>query len=68
MCSSEFLLGIFSVVKRIILLIQILVPIILIVFASVSLIKLVRNPEEKNGIKKIINQFIAAIIVFLFHY
>ncbi len=64
MCSSETLPGILSIVKRIMILIQIVVPILLIVFASISLIKLLKNPEEKNGIKKIINQFIAAVIIF----
>ncbi len=64
MCNSETLPGIFSIVKRAMLLIQIIVPILLIVFASISFMKLIKNPEEKNGSKKIINQFIAAIIVF----
>ena len=64
MCSSETLPVIFSIVKKIMLLIQIVVPILLIIFASISLIKLVKNPVEKNETKKIINQFIAAVIVF----
>ncbi len=64
MCDSKFLSGIFSIVKRIMLLIQIIVPILLIIFASVSFMNLVKNPEKKNGTKKIIHQFIAAVIVF----
>ncbi len=63
-CDNITLSTILSIVKRIILLIQIIVPILLIIFASISFIKLVKNPEEKNGSKKIINQFLAAAIVF----
>ena len=54
----------FYIVKNILNLIMIIVPILLIVFGTVSFVKLVKNPEEKNGIKKIINQFLGAIIVF----
>ena len=64
MCNDSTLLGILSVVKRFLILIQFIVPILLIVFASLSFIKLVKDPEEKNGIKKIINQFLAAAIIF----
>ena len=64
MCNDSTLLGILSVVKRFLILIQFIVPILLIVFASLSFIKLVKNPEEKNGVKKIINQFLAAAIIF----
>mgnify|MGYP007070252740 CR=1 FL=1 len=64
MCTDSSLQTTFSIIKRIVLLIQVIVPILLIVFAIISLIKLVKNPEEKNGIKKIINQFLAAAIIF----
>ena len=64
MCNDSSLLGILSIVKRIILLIQLVVPILLIIFATISFIKSIQNPEEKNSTKKIINQFLAAAIVF----
>lgn len=64
MCNNSSILGILSLIKRIVLLIQIIVPIILIVFAITSFIKLIKNPELKDGTKKIINQFLAAAIVF----
>ncbi len=63
-CSNPELAFIFNIMKRLILLIQFIVPILLIISAIVSLTKLVKNPEEKNGIKKIMNQFLAAGIVF----
>ncbi len=63
-CDDTTLSAILTIVKNIMTLIQIFVPILLIVFGTISFIKLVKNPEEKNGIKKIINQFLAAAIVF----
>ena len=63
-CNDSALLGILSVVKRIMNIIQIIVPILLIIWGAISFIKLIKDPEEKNGIKKIINQFLAAAIVF----
>ncbi len=45
-------------------LIQIVVPIILIVLSCIELIKLIGNPEEKKGLKKLINKYIAAVVVF----
>ena len=64
MCNSTSLLGILSLVKRAVLLIQIFVPIILIVSVIMSFIKLTNNPETKDGHKKIINQILAAAIIF----
>lgn len=63
-CSSETLSAILYAVKGILSIIQIAGPILLIISAAVRLIKMVSNPEEKNGIKKIINQFLAAAIIF----
>ncbi len=63
-CNDSSLQSVLSIVKNILLLIQIIIPILLMIFATISLIKLVKNPEEKNGIKKIINQFLAAAIIF----
>ncbi len=63
-CRDSSLMGILSIVKRILFLIQIIVPILLIIWGTISFVKMVKNPEEKNGIKKIVNQFLAAAIVF----
>ncbi len=63
-CQDSSLRGILSIVRRILLLIQIIVPILLIIWASISFIRLTKNPEEKNGLKRIVNQFLAAAIVF----
>ena len=62
-CDS-YLNNVFYIVKNILNIIMIVVPILLIVFGTYSFFKLVQNPDEKKGTKKVINQFIAAGIVF----
>lgn len=64
MCFNTFLLSILTLVKHALSIIHIFVPIILIVFASISFFRLINNPEDKNGVKRIVNQFIAAVVVF----
>ena len=63
-CDDPSLAGVLSIVKQLMLLIQIVAPILLIVAASVSFIRLVENPDLKNGKMKIMRQFVAAAIVF----
>ena len=65
-CCSDFgLAATLNIVRNILTMIQIVVPIILIVMSTVSLTKMVINPEEKNGMKKIYNQYLAAVFVFM---
>ena len=64
-CQNEAILPILNVFQKILSLIQLIVPILLIIFAMISLTRLVKNPEEKNGLKKIFNQFLAAAVIFL---
>lgn len=63
-CSDFALMPILLFVKNTLTIIQIIVPIILIVMASIRLAQVVRNPEDKTSKKKIINTFLAAIIIF----
>lgn len=63
-CNSTSMAVLFDVIRRIVDLIQIIAPILLIIMATVSVSKLVANPDEKDGAKKIINQFLAAAIIF----
>jgi len=63
-CHSAALAIMFRAFKRMITVIQIVVPILLIVSASIGIFQLVTDPERKNGVKSIINKFIAAAIVF----
>ena len=63
-CNDSSLNSILVIVKNILLIIQIVVPILLLVFATIQFIKLVKNPDEKSGVKKIIHSFIAAAVIF----
>ena len=63
-CNSSSLLVTLSAFKRIINLIQIIVPILLMIGATIGIYQMVTNPERKNGLKSIINKVIAAAIVF----
>ncbi len=63
-CDDSSLNSILVIVQNILKIIQIVVPILLLVFATIQFIKLVKNPDEKNGVKKMIHSFIAAAIVF----
>ena len=63
-CQDITLLPILSVVKKIIFLIQIIIPIMLIIWATISFINLVVNPDDKKQLKPIINRFLAAAIIF----
>lgn len=63
-CNSPGIVPLLSITRRILDLVQLIVPILLIVFATVELTKMVVNPEAKNGLKKVTNKFLAAAIVF----
>lgn len=63
-CKNESILPILNVVQKIVTLIQIIVPILLLIWATISFIRLINNPDEKKGLKPILNQFLAAAIVF----
>lgn len=63
-CTSTELSYIMSIARNIYSLIQIIAPLLLMCAATYRLIRLMKNPEEKNGIKVIINSFLAAGIIF----
>ena len=63
-CNNKEILPILTSIRRIMELIQIIVPILLLIFITISLTKLLSNPEDKKEIKKLINKALAAAIVF----
>lgn len=63
-CSNVALASVLSIAKKIIFLIQLFVPLILIISGTIGFIKLTSNPEDKKGMKSLINRFLAAIVVF----
>ena len=64
-CSDPALSYVLGIIKRIIFIIQIIAPILLIVFSSVRIFNKVINPDDKSSVKPIINGFIALAIIFL---
>ncbi|MBQ3297574.1 MAG: C40 family peptidase [Bacilli bacterium] len=63
-CGDNGLVLIIDTVRRVMSLIQLVVPILLIVWATFEFMKLVMDPAAKNGMKKLTNKFVAAAIVF----
>lgn len=64
-CSDYGLVGILNVTKAIFNVIQYVIPIILIVVATVQFVQLTINPELKDGFRKVLNKVIAAVIIFV---
>lgn len=64
-CSDAGMVYIIDIVRRIMDLFQLIIPIVLLTMLTFQLIKLVMNPEEKNGIGKIKNRIMAAVIIFI---
>ena len=56
-CSSTDLMVFLGIIKNVMIIVQIVVPILLIIFGIKGVIELIINPEKKNGIRKIINRF-----------
>lgn len=63
-CNDYAIMPILVIVKNTLSIIQIIIPILLIVMASVRLVKVVKQPDNQKEIKKIINIFLAAITIF----
>ena len=63
-CSSPVLGTLLSAFKKIMTLIQIIVPILLIIGSMINVTKLIHDPEDKKRKKRILNSLIAAILVF----
>ena len=63
-CSDPILARTLDVVKTVLNIICIIAPIVLIVMVIVALVKLVFNPDEKKGLVKIFQKFIAALLIF----
>ena len=63
-CSNLSVLRIIYLLKTLLNILRFVVPAILIVMIIMDVVKNVINPDEKEGVKKIKNRIIAAIIVF----
>jgi len=63
-CSDYAMVGILSVVRRLLSLFQIIAPILCIISLSITFIQLVNNPDNKKLLPKIRNSIIALFVVF----
>lgn len=63
-CRDHSLVAILNIFRRILDVIQLAVPIMLIIWAVFEMIKMMQNPDNEKGLKKLINKFLAAAIVF----
>ena len=63
-CSSQALASILNILKNILTVIQIIGPILLIISLTVTIVKLMNNPDEKKLKGKIRNEIIAIILLF----
>ena len=63
-CTDPGIATVMTVGRKIYSFIQLIVPLLLIIFTVIKLIGLINNPDDKKGIKPIINSFIAAIVIF----
>ena len=63
-CTDYSLVLLLDSLRKIMNLIQIIAPIILILMGVISFTQLVMNPEKKNGVKSIVNKFLAAFFIF----
>ena len=62
-CSGG-IVSLIATSQKIIHLVQIIAPILLIVMASIYLIRLMNNPDDKKGFSRIKNSFFAAVFIF----
>jgi len=63
-CNDYGLVNVLDIFRKFINLVQIIVPILLIVWSCVELVHLMANPEDKKGLKPLFNKYIAAVICF----
>lgn len=64
-CTDYGLAVILDVVRKFFNILQLIAPILLIIGATIQLIKLMSDPDEKGSTKKILNRVMAALFVFL---
>ena len=62
-CSGG-IVSLIAASQKMIRLIQIIAPILLIVMASINLIRLMKDPDDKKGLPRIKNSFLAAALIF----
>ncbi len=64
-CSDYAIAGTLNLLYQIFKMVCVIVPIILILFASINMGKLMINPDDKKGVGSIAKKIMAAIIIFI---
>lgn len=63
-CNDYALVTIIDITRKILELVQLVVPILLIVMITVQLVKMVVSPDDKKDMKKLANKIIALFVCF----
>ena len=63
-CSDSILIPFLSILKNFLNIIHIVVPLLLILSVTLTITKLMQDPDNKKAPKKIINSVIAIVIIF----
>ena len=63
-CSDSILIPFLSILKKGLNIIHIIVPLLLILSVTLTITKLMQDPDDKKAPKKIINSVIAIVIIF----
>ena len=64
-CCSDYGIAMYLyIMKNALTIIQIVIPILLLVMATIQMIKMMASPDDKKSPKALLNKFIAALVVF----
>lgn len=63
-CGDSILIPFLSILKKFLNIIHIIVPLLLILSVTLSITKLMQDPDDKKAPKKIINSVIAIVLIF----
>ena len=63
-CNNSMLFTFLGVVKALLNILHIIVPLLLILSLTITITKLVQDPDEKKAPKKIVNSVIATVVIF----
>lgn len=63
-CGDSILIPFLSILKNFLNIIHIIVPLLLILSVTLSITKLMQDPDDKKAPKKIINSVISIVLIF----
>ena len=63
-CSDYTLVTVLDIIKQFLNLIQLIAPILLIISLVIQFTRLLANPDDKKGTKRLINTCVATVLCF----